>query len=319
MNLFANVPRPIAWVLRIAGWTVGLAIIGAIVVWYGNFKIAHHITECLQAHAHANTNALRAAQQLLQCADTKSGPLERLLLSRNRKALAALPNAPCQYVGTWTATRPGAVYRVTLKDDGEFVAQPLQSPSRDVITGSWGVYKNAMIWLYDTGQAWPPDINDIRPGGADAFALVEPDRSLTQYALHARAPSQNCPSQKLHEAQSAPGPAAAAATSTRQSDETQLYVGYVEAFRVLGRARACQQPVAEPRLKEFLNEITVRHGDNSPMLTAAMLGFVAGNENRLAGNEKDQSVAPTPVPCDAIARQMGDLRLPDVPASLRTK
>lgn len=319
MNLFANVPRPVTWVLRIAGWTVGLGLIFGIVFWYGNFKITHHITECFHEQAHANPNALRAAQQLFACVEKKSGPLERLLLSHNRKALAALPNAPCRYVGTWTATRPGAVYRVTLKDSGDFVAEPVQGPSRDVITGSWGVYRDSMVWIYDSGQLWPPDINDIRQAGADAFALVEADRSLTQYALYARAPSQNCPSQAVHQPQSTPTAGVAAPASPQPSDEERLYIGYVETFRVLGRARTCQHPGAEQRMQELMNEVTRRHGENSPMVMSVLLGFVAGSENRLVGIEKDQTVAPVPVPCDVIAGQMIDLRLPEVPASLRPK
>lgn len=193
MNVFANVPRPVAWLARIVGWTLGLAIIVAIVVAYGNFKLSHQLRECLLFPTQPRTpNALLSTQQLLACADQQGGLLGRVINYRNRMVLRSLPNVPCPYVGTWKASRPGSVYRVTLKDDSQFEAEPAPGTQGNWINGSWGIYKDSIVWLYN-GKYWPPDINPIKQADDDdSFTLVEADGSTTRYALIDRMQSQNC-------------------------------------------------------------------------------------------------------------------------------
>lgn len=341
MNLFAHVPRPIAWGMRIVGWTVGLAVIGAMAAGYGNFKLSQHVGECLQSmKTSERTSALAFSQQLVACADKRSGLLERAVLYQRRKAIGSLPNVPCQYVGTWSMTRPPTAqmpaveYRITLRDDSKFIAQPVRSPDPEVLTGSWGVHGGSMLWFYDQGLVWPPDINPIKHTNSDTFTLREKDSTTTSYSLLARAESQHCvpASGRTIAAKSAPAPQAKAPapaappgppkmrpieglSQAQRSDYEQLHVSYIEVFRVLGRAKACNHPDAEARMQALLKEMEQRHG-NDKILMTALLGFVAGNENRLAGVEKDQTQPPVPVPCEAIAAQMANLQLPAIPASL---
>jgi len=191
MDLFANVPTPVKWTLRTVGWLVGLAIIGMIVLKYGSFRLSMAVQECLDK-PRSERNALIYSQQLLNCAHAKTGPLEHVILHKTKKIVESLPNAPCQYVGTWKASRPGAIYSVTLLEDSSFTAEPIQPKHLDTFTGIWGVNKDNMVWLYDSGQVWPPDINPIKQQSVDAFSLREADGSLTAYALVARADSKPC-------------------------------------------------------------------------------------------------------------------------------
>ncbi len=213
MNVFANVPRPVAWLARLVGWTLSLAIIVVIVVAYGNFRLSHQLRECLLFPSQPrSTNALLSTQQLLACADQKGGLLERVVNYRNRMVLRSLPNVPCPYVGTWTASRAGATYKVTLRDDSQFEAEPAPGTQGNWISGSWGVYKDSMIWLYN-GKYWPPDINPIKLGDDDdSFTLVETDGSTTRYALIDRVQSQTCK----------PVPSRAVAKSPAKAQQAQV-------------------------------------------------------------------------------------------------
>ena len=191
MDLFSDVPRPVTWTPRALGWLIGLAIIAVILLKYGSFRLSMAVQECLEK-PRSERNALIYGQQLLNCAHAKSGPLERVILYKTKKIVSALPNAPCQYVGTWKASRPGAIYSVTMLDDGSFTAEPIEPKHLDSMMGSWGVNKDKMIWFYDSGQVWPPDINPIQQQSDDAFTLVEADRSTTSYVLVTRVDSKTC-------------------------------------------------------------------------------------------------------------------------------
>lgn len=191
MYLFANVPAPVKWTLRTLGWLVGLAIIAVILLKYGSFRLSMAVQECLEK-PRSERNALIFSQQLLNCAHAKTGPLEHVILRQTKKIVESLPNAPCQYVGVWKASRTGAIYSVTLLEDSTFTAEPIQPKHLDTFSGIWGVNKDKMVWLYDSGQVWPPDINPIKQQTADAFALTEADGSTTAYVLQARGDSKSC-------------------------------------------------------------------------------------------------------------------------------
>jgi len=325
MNLFSRVPGPIAWGMRIVAWTIGLAIIGVMLAGYGNFRLSKHILECMQAAKGSAPSALAYSQQLVACADKRSGPLERAVLYPRRKAMAALPNVPCRYVGVWTATRPpsarlpATVYRITLRDDSKFIAEPVQSPDTQVITGSWGVYQEAMVWFYDQGHVWPPDMNPIRHTNDDAFTLREAEGTLTSYALLTRAASQNCvPSSGktvTAKAAAAPPPQAQppaapagppkmrpldALSQAQRADYEQLLAGYAETFRIVARATACNHPDTGARMDALLKEIERRHGSDVPLVTPA----------------RTEPKPEPSIPCEAIAAQMASLQLPDLPPSL---
>ena len=99
----------------------------------------------------------------------------------------------------------------------------------------------------------------------------------------------------------------------QQADYKMLMRGYVDTFRILGRAKACRLDYDAAPL---LREVALRHGEKSEAVAVADLGFAAGAENRALSRELEP-VLPAPMPCDVVF-YMKDMRLPELPASLRT-
>ena len=191
MDISSNVPGPLTWMLRGLGWLIGLVIIAAFLLKYGSFNAAKAIQECLEK-PRTERNSLHFAQELVSCAHARSGTLGRHSLSQTKEMMNALPSTPCRYLGTWRASRTGAVYTITLDADSTFVAKPMQPRNADTITGAWGVYQDKMVWFFDNGRVWPPDVNPIKQQGDDVFTLVEADRSLTTYMLVKRSEWKAC-------------------------------------------------------------------------------------------------------------------------------
>jgi hypothetical protein len=98
----------------------------------------------------------------------------------------------------------------------------------------------------------------------------------------------------------------------QRADYRKLMRGYVDTFRILGRAKACRLDFDPAPL---LREVARRHGEKSEAVTVAGLGFDAGAENRAIGAELEP-VLPAPMPCDVVF-YMREMRLPELPASLR--
>lgn len=98
----------------------------------------------------------------------------------------------------------------------------------------------------------------------------------------------------------------------QRADYRKLMLGYVDTFRILGRAKACRLDFDPAPL---LREVARRHGEKSEAVAVAGLGFAAGAENRALGPELEP-VLPAPMPCDVVF-YMKEMRLPELPASLR--
>jgi hypothetical protein len=98
----------------------------------------------------------------------------------------------------------------------------------------------------------------------------------------------------------------------QRADYDKLMRGYVDTFRILGRAKACRLDFDPAPL---LREIARRHGEKSHAVVVADLGFAAGAENRPLGRELEP-VLPAPMPCDVVF-YMREMPLPELPASLR--
>ena len=99
----------------------------------------------------------------------------------------------------------------------------------------------------------------------------------------------------------------------QRADYRKLMLAYVDTFRILGRAKACR---LEYDAAPLLREVALRHGEKSEAVTVAGLGYAAGAENRALSRELEP-VLPAPMPCDVVF-YMKDMRLPELPASLRT-
>jgi hypothetical protein len=102
-----------------------------------------------------------------------------------------------------------------------------------------------------------------------------------------------------------------AMSAQQRADYQKLMRGYVDALRILGRAKACGLNYDAAPL---MQEIARRHGEKSEPVEVAALGFAAGAENRRLSPELEP-VLPAPMPCDVVF-YMKDMRLPELPASL---
>ena len=82
-----------------------------------------------------------------------------------------------------SSRKDGATYKVDLNEDGSFLAAPYDNTRRRgaKVTGMWGISGKQMVWLYDIGMTWPPDINPITEASSQGFTLIEMNGSATRY------------------------------------------------------------------------------------------------------------------------------------------
>jgi hypothetical protein len=115
-------------------------------------------------------------------------------IAGNAVASSSSPPARCRYAGVWSAARGAVVYQVTLDADGKFVAEPGQNsaPNAAEVSGAWGVAGRALVWVYDSGPVWPPDINPISAESDSAFTLAEVNGTTTRYTRIQRDASAAC-------------------------------------------------------------------------------------------------------------------------------
>lgn len=195
MKLTDKLPMPVTWLVRVIGWSASLIVIGWLFSMYVNMKTVNHVAACFETQQNRAgkepVTALDAAKELVACMDKRAGFPEKFMYASTRKAIQSLPHAPCRYVGVWTASRADTVYKITLRDDSRYIAEPVRdsTPGAQVLTGSWGVYNGKMIWLSDTGRFWPPDINPITTISDTSFSLREANGSSTRYELVGHVPS----------------------------------------------------------------------------------------------------------------------------------
>ena len=103
-------------------------------------------------------------------------------------ASLAMPSSFCQdsggvadpkFVGTWEAVGHGARVVVMIKPDGTFRSEgyPIGKETPDIMTGTWEVNDNKIIWTYpqDTilGPAGTKDVNPIQEATNDKFVIQE--------------------------------------------------------------------------------------------------------------------------------------------------
>jgi hypothetical protein len=139
-------------------------------------------------------SALSSTKAFVACVNAKAGDEGRRAFAAQRKLFDALPNHPCEYVGIWAATRGEQHYRMVLDDDGSFRGEAYSDTKivSSGMRGSWGVAGQRMVWMYDKGLTWPPDINPIIPQGKGSFLLREVDGSTTRYDLLDRSVFERC-------------------------------------------------------------------------------------------------------------------------------
>ncbi len=102
-----------------------------------------------------------------------------------------------------------------------------------------------------------------------------------------------------------------AMSEAQRADHRKLMRGYLDTFRILGKAKLCGLGFdAEP----FFREVARRHGEKSEEARVARLSYTAVAENLMVTPDVDPA-PPAPMPCDVVAL-MRDMRLPELPASL---
>src|SRR3954471_639794 len=96
------------------------------------------------------------------------------------------------------------------------------------------------------------------------------------------------------------------------ADYKKLRRAYLDTFRILGKSKLCGFAFdAEP----FFREVARRHGVKSEEVRISGISYKASAENLIVSPEVDPA-PPAPMPCDVVLL-MKDMRLPDLPASLR--
>ncbi|MEO8384264.1 MAG: hypothetical protein ABI583_03400 [Betaproteobacteria bacterium] len=186
MTLNRKLQSRTTWTLRLIGWAIALSIIFVLLYKATFKKQMEKAGNCLdQASSGERTRSpLASVEQYSACVVRKSPAVVD----------ATAQPARCRYAGTWAAARAGQVYDVTLEPDGSFVAEPGQNtpPNASTFTGAWGVAGKTLVWVYDSGPVWPPDINPILNESDKAFTLKEVDGATTSYTLVQRSKASLC-------------------------------------------------------------------------------------------------------------------------------
>ena len=177
------------WTLLTITWIVALLILVTLAYKLMFQKQVVRTADCLDQAASAQraTSPLAAVEKYAACVAWISGGASA--------STAATRPARCRYAGVWAAARGDVVYQVTLEADGKFIGEPGQNAPADAqeVTGTWAVAGNALVWAYDSGAVWPPDINPISAESDKAFTLREVNGSTTRYTLIERRAAETCP------------------------------------------------------------------------------------------------------------------------------
>lgn len=195
MALGGDLPSPVRFLTRLLGWGLGLLMMILIVTRIAGGGLAGHVVACSEGApgvARA-ADALAATQAFAACLERRSGFFERMALAPTLKMLRALPHAPCRFVGRWKSSKTAAGYEIALNGDGSFGARPWGArDGGETARGAWGVHDGRMVWLYDEGVQWPPDVNRIEIRGEHAFTLTEANGSKTDFLRFDALPPGAC-------------------------------------------------------------------------------------------------------------------------------
>jgi hypothetical protein len=93
----------------------------------------------------------------------------------------------CEYIGVWSSFRDNKSYRVTLKDNAEYIFEEGSVSSK----GFWAVETDAMAWYYPNMQTIP-DKNKIFNKSPTYFTLQENNGTFTLFELIEPIKSTKC-------------------------------------------------------------------------------------------------------------------------------
>ena len=184
MSLNRPLQGSTTFVVRLIGWSVALGII-FLLMYKTMFK------EQLQRSASCGEEAEAA-----MAAGSPLVAVDKYAACVNRKSAAKASSTParCKYAGVWSASRGNVIHRVTLDVNGKFIAEPGANAraGAEEITGAWGIAGRALVWSYDNGAVWPPDVNPISAATDSGFTLAEVDGATTRYTLISRSMVTAC-------------------------------------------------------------------------------------------------------------------------------
>lgn len=183
MRLLDEVPSWIKFSMRLLIYPVALYFLYALGSGVAQMRIAGNVRECLKgATPTARGEALASAKRLSGCIEQKNTVVENFVMRPHRRAIEAMPRNPSEFVGVWKSSQPGCEYRFVLKADGQFSSRPVSCAiSVETYAGYWGVFEGKMVWLYEQGHVWPPDINAMDVVDKDFFLLTERNGSRTKF------------------------------------------------------------------------------------------------------------------------------------------
>lgn len=163
---------------RLLRRTLIWAAFGCVIVFLLYQGVARKTVEgtvlCLERKAHNEQYLTRIA--------AVEGYARCVAKNEKRPAATGTPHPRCAYAGVWSSKRRDVEYFLTLNANGTFVAEPGpgSQPDAQAVTGAWTVANNKMVWAYDSGPVWPPDINPIFDERASALKLREVDGQTTE-------------------------------------------------------------------------------------------------------------------------------------------
>lgn len=185
------------WTVRIIAWSVAIALMIPLYRTGTAFQSIDLAQQCLGEAKSPQQSGLFRAQRFSLCMFLKSSYIESRRLEPRLRDVMALPSAPCQYVGIWKSSRSLSVHRITMRDDGTFTSEPMSDYSRTRqpvgTSGYWGENEGRMVWIYNDGAIWPPDVNRIESQSTDKFSLIEVNGERTEFVRERQIESALCP------------------------------------------------------------------------------------------------------------------------------
>jgi hypothetical protein len=185
------------WTLRALAW--GLVLVAAIPGYRAGmaFKAAGTAQQCAGEFSGSHGGNLYHAQRFALCMYLNASFLEARRIEPAIREIMAMNDAPCGRVGIWKSARKLSVYRVTLKEDNRFSTEPVSDygPARNQdmgMSGYWGEGHGKLVWIYDDGPVWPPDVNRIESESIDKFTLVEVNGGRTEFTRERKLGSRRC-------------------------------------------------------------------------------------------------------------------------------
>jgi hypothetical protein len=192
MSLIRHSSMLTIWTLRVLVWSAVLVVVLPVIYKFAFRKEVVKRVNCVEQAASVEkaTSPLTTVNKYAACI-SRNPPAE----NEKKRPSPSAPPARCDFAGTWTSPRGTTVYTYTLEANGRFLAEPGEnaSPYAETVTGAWAVADNALVWAYDTGPVWPPDINPFTRTSASTFSLAEVNGMRTYFTLVQREKSALCP------------------------------------------------------------------------------------------------------------------------------